>query len=300
MKSNRKVFVAIDFSPAADEALRQASERVASPGDQLAVCHIIPNELRSNLLFPQFTKKAALEVPVEVEAISEAVAKRVREVTGRKDSEVQIFADHGTPYAEILNRAEAWGADLIVVGSHGMTSDASVLIGGVTDKVIRYAHSPVLVARPPKVRGRIVAGTDFSDPALPAVEAAVAEARRTGGHLSIVHSLELFWTLTSAGAMGGGYPVISEEVYAEMQQAAQERMEGILRKFGTRGDILVKRGPAGPVLVSVATDINAELVVVGTIGRTGLRRLLLGSVAEAVASHAPCSVLIVRLHPAKD
>jgi nucleotide-binding universal stress UspA family protein len=300
MKSNRKVFVAIDFSPAADEALRQAHERAVSPDDQLAVCHIIPNELRSNLLFPQFTKRAALEVPVEVETISEAVARRVSEITGRTDRDVEIIADHGTPYAEILTRAEAWGADLIVVGSHGMTSDASVLLGGVTDKVIRYAHSPVLVARPAKVRGRIVAGTDFSDPALPAVEAAVEEVNRTKGQLSIVHSLELFWTLTSAGAMGGGYPVISEEVYTEMQKAAHERMEGILHKFGTHGDILVKRGPAGPVLVSVATEINAELLVVGTVGRTGLRRLLLGSVAETVASHAPCSVLIVRLHPATD
>jgi nucleotide-binding universal stress UspA family protein len=52
MKTFRRLFVAIDFSPSSDEALRQANDRAASTGAQLAVCHIFPNELRSNLLFP--------------------------------------------------------------------------------------------------------------------------------------------------------------------------------------------------------------------------------------------------------
>jgi nucleotide-binding universal stress UspA family protein len=141
-----------------------------------------------------------------------------------------------------------------------------------------------------------MAGTDFSDPALPAVEAAIDEASRIQGHVTLVHSLELFWTLTTAGALGGGYPVISDKAYSEMEQYARERMQEILHKFEARADIRVTRGAAGPALVAAALELHAELIVVGTVGRTGIRRLLLGSVAEMVVSHAPCSVLVVRLH----
>jgi nucleotide-binding universal stress UspA family protein len=64
------------------------------------------------------------------------------------------------------------------------------------------------------------------------------------------------------------------------------------------GEILVTTGSAGTALIDVAKERKADLVVVGTIGRTGLRRALLGSVAETVARGAPCSVLVVRRHPA--
>jgi nucleotide-binding universal stress UspA family protein len=59
----------------------------------------------------------------------------------------------------------------------------------------------------------------------------------------------------------------------------------------------VTTGSAGTALIEIASERKADLIVVGTIGRTGLRRALLGSVAETVAKGAPCSVLIVRRHP---
>jgi nucleotide-binding universal stress UspA family protein len=298
MDQIQRIFAAIDFSPSSDEALRQAAERAAAAHGKLAVCHIVPNELRSNLLFPQFTERESMAVPVEVERAGEAVLKRVGEIVGRTRADVEIIADHGSPYAEILRRAEAWKADLIVVGSHGMTAADGILLGSVTAKVIRYAHSPVLVARKPRASGHIVAGTDFSDPALPAVEAAVNEARRTNAQLTIIHSLDVYRTTPTAGAMELAPLAISDEIYKDMEKYAGERLADILKKFGMPGHASVARGPAALALVTAAADLNAELLVVGTVGRTGLTRLLLGSVAEAVASNAPCSVLIVRIHRA--
>ncbi|HEY2380370.1 MAG TPA: universal stress protein [Terriglobia bacterium] len=288
--------MAIDFSPSSDEALRQAAGRGAATHGKLAVCHIVPNELRSNLLFPQFSEREAVAVPAEVEKAGEAVLKRVAEVVG--NAEAEIIADHGSPYAEILKRAEAWKADLIVIGSHGMTGADGILLGSVTAKVIRYAHSPVLVARKPSSRGHIVAGTDFSDPALPAISAAVNEARRTNAQLTVVHSLDLYRTTPAAGAMELASLAVSEEICQDMEKYAREHIGEILNKFGLQDHALVTRGPAALALVSAASDLKAELLVVGTVGRTGLNRLLLGSVAEAVASNAPCSVLIVRAHGA--
>src|SRR5437868_6656988 len=72
MDNFKKLFVAIDFSPASDEALREAHDRAKLAGAQLAVCHIVPNELRSNVLFPQDTRSAALQFPLEMKKTGEA------------------------------------------------------------------------------------------------------------------------------------------------------------------------------------------------------------------------------------
>ena len=300
MNRFEKIFVAIDFSPGSDEALRQAHDRAGPMAAQLAVCHIVPNELRSNLLFPHISRMAALEAPLELKRIAESASARVKEITGRSEQEFELIVDDGTPYALILTNAEAWRADLIVMGSHGTTGDQGVLLGSVTDKVIRHAHCPVLIARRGERTHRIVAGTDFSDPALPALKAAADEARRTGAELTIVHSLDLVWTVSSyvAIAFGGAPSNISFEQMKELEAIAQEKLDEALKQLSVAGRTVVTSGPAGTALIEIASESKADLLVVGTIGRTGLRRVLLGSVAETVAKGAPCSVLVMRLHPA--
>jgi len=299
MEKFRKLFVAIDFSPNSDEALRQAHDRALSTGAQLAVCHIVPNELRSNLLFPDISRIAALKFPLEMKQIAEAAAARVAEITGRTEEEFELIVDDGTPQALILNRAEEWLADLIIVGSHGQTGAADALLGSVTDSVIRHAHCPVLIVRPGKRTGRIIAGTDFSDPVLPALRAAGDEAERTGAELTVVHSLDMVWSLAAYPALAfGGAPFnVSAEQIKELELVATQRLEESLKQLNISGDTLVTIGPAGRALIDIASERKADLIVVGTIGRTGLRRALLGSVAETVAKGAPCSVLIIRQHP---
>jgi nucleotide-binding universal stress UspA family protein len=299
MSEFQKLFVAIDFSPGSDEALRQAHQRAKSTSARLAVCHIIPNELRNNLLFPHISRITALRFPLETKRIAEAASARVSEITGRKDGEYELIIDDGTPQALILTRAEEWFADLIIVGSHGQTSAADTLLGSVSDSIIRHAHCPVLIARPGKQTGRILAGTDFSDPALPALRAAAAETRRVGGQLTVIHSLDLLRTPMAYPAMAfGGAPFnISADQIQELETIATQRLEECLKLLDVTGETVVTQGPAGTALIEIASERNADLVVVGTVGRTGLRRALLGSVAETVARGAHCSVLIVRLHP---
>jgi nucleotide-binding universal stress UspA family protein len=299
MDNLRRLFVAIDFSPGSDEALRRADERAASTGAQLAVCHIVPNELRSNLLFPQISRIAALKFPLEVKHIAEAASARVAEITGRSQGEFELIIDDGSPQAAILASAERWQADLIIVGSHGQTSGSDVLLGSVTNSVIRHAHCPVLIVRPSSGTRRIVAGTDFSDPALPALKAAAEEAKRVRGELTVVHSLDVVWSPAAYPAMAfGGAPFnISADQIKEVEVVAKQRLEKCLNELNVSGETLVTTGPAGTALIEVASERKADLIVVGTIGRTGLRRALLGSVAESVAKGASSSVLIVRRHP---
>ena len=280
--------------------MREAHDRAKFAGAQLAVCHIVPNELRSNVLFPQDTRSAALQFPLEMKKIGEAASVRIADVTGRTEKEYEFFLDDGTPDALILSHAEEWLADLIVVGSHGQTSAAGTLLGSVTDSVLRHAHCPVLVVRPGKRTGCILAATDFSDPSLPALRAAANESERTGEALIVLHSLDLVWSPIAYPAMAfGGAPVdASPQEIEKLNVAATARLEDSLKSLSIRGEAVVATGAAGTVILQIATERDARLIVVGTVGRTVLRRALLGSVAETVVRNSPCSVLVVRQHPA--
>jgi nucleotide-binding universal stress UspA family protein len=296
MQTYRRLFVAIDFSPDSDEALRQANDRSKSTGAHLAVCHIVPNHLRSNLLFPHISRVAALQIPSELTQFADSVSARVSEITGRTEGEFEIVVDDGTPQALILSHAEEWKADIIFMGSHGETSAADALLGSITNSVLRHAHCPVMVVRPGKLTRRIIVGTDFSEAALGAVKAAATEASRIGATLTVVHSLDLIWTPASYPALAfGGAPFdLSAKQIKELEAIAQQRLDELLKQSNITAESLVTIGAAGSALIEIASEEKAQLIVVGTVGRTGLRRALLGSVAEAVAKGAPCSVLVVR------
>jgi nucleotide-binding universal stress UspA family protein len=92
-----------------------------------------------------------------------------------------------------------------------------------------------------------------------------------------------------------GVPGISLRAIDDLQAAPQSRLRDALSRFGINGEGIAKSGPAAQAIVDLANSASAELVVVGTHGRTGLARLTLGSTAEAVIRSAPCSVLVVRL-----
>src|SRR5436190_24147318 len=113
MENFKKLFVAIDFSPASDEALREAHNRATLSGAQLAVCHVVPNDLRNNVLFPHNTRSNARDFPLEMKKIGEAAAARVTEITGRTEAQYELVLDDGTPHAVILSRAEEWLANLL-------------------------------------------------------------------------------------------------------------------------------------------------------------------------------------------
>jgi nucleotide-binding universal stress UspA family protein len=296
MHTFRRLFVAHDFSPASDEALRQAHERAQGTGGHLAVCHIIPNDLRSDLLFPHISRVAALKIPLEMTQVADTLSARVIEITGRTEGKFEVIVDDGTPQALLLSHAEEWKADLLFMGSHGQTSAVDVMLGSITNSVIRHAHCPVFIVRHGRQSKRIIAGTDFSEPSLPAIKAAADEAERTDSKLTVVHSLDLIWTPVSYPAMAfGGAPIeMSPDQIQELEEIAKKKLDDLLKHSHVTAETRVVTGSAGTALIEIASETKAQLIVVGTVGRTGLRRALLGSVAEAVAKGAPCSVLVVR------
>lgn len=289
-----RILVGTDLSADADRAITVAHGLAKRDGAKLAVCHVMPPIQPVNMLFPQAVAPAALALAdIELRA-RDAVAARLSSVLGAEASAAVIFIDSGTDYAELVSRGEHFDADLLVVASHGNTGMKRALLGGVSDKVVRYAHSSTLVVRPGENAGPVVAATDLSDASMIGVRAAAEEARRRSVDLVVVFAVDtLAYAAPNALAnpLGlGGSDAGAGAFLATAQAALDARLAEA--KVVAKAEVIQGRPVAA--VVQRVEEVHASLLVVATHGRTGLRRVLLGSVAEAIVRHAPCTTLVAR------
>ncbi|MBN1612201.1 MAG: universal stress protein [Polyangiaceae bacterium] len=290
------VLVATDFSPPADEAIRQADAWAQRRGAELSVMHVAFQFLPMHPLFPQRNQGDLTDLVTLESRLAEQLSDRVMELTERPDGGFAVDVDFGEPYAVIVKRAEEVGAGLLAVGSTGATELERVPLGSVAEKVVRYAHCSVLVARPLPGSGVVLVASDLSDPAQPAVEAAAREAQARDARLVVFHGIEAWSTVPDGLGVMGPLPAEPDErTLEQFSQAVTQILKGQLGRFGADGDVRVAVGgdPASEI-ARVAREENADLVVLANRGRTGLARLALGSVAETVVRRAHCSVLAVR------
>jgi len=131
---------------------------------------------------------------------------------------------------------------------------------------------------------------DFSDDAAAALEAAVELARRLGAQLHLLHVYQQPVDVLSPYGVA-----VPPNVGPELRAAAQSRLQKIAARISDlRVELHVAEGPPALVIAEQAQTLGVDLVVMGTHGRTGLRHLLLGSVAERTMRSAPCPVLTVK------
>jgi nucleotide-binding universal stress UspA family protein len=290
-----RILVAVDLSDESVAALKTARALADARGAALAVVHVLASIGDVQPFFPQSYGINATNL-LELERLAgEALERRVAEVEGCSD--VERFVELGAPYAEIVRRAEAWSADLVVVGSRGRTGISRAMLGSVAEHVVRAAHCAVLVARPARGSGVVMAATDLSDPSLPAVARAAEEARLRGARLVVMHAMERSLAAYGAGAaalLGNVAPSPTAEDHEQMRSSLVTLLGDAMRRFGAEGEALVLDGGAVASVVRAVEEQKADLLVVGSHGRTGLARLLLGSVAEKLVRLADCSVLVVR------
>ena len=294
--SPSRVLVATDLDDPRAEALVQAHDRARAIGASLGICHVLPSA-GIHMLFPQrYAREAAEELSLDERARA-AVTQWVTATTERSPDEFEVFIEHGTPYAEIVRRAESWHATLAFVGGRGDTEAAHVLSGSA-EKVARYAHCPVLVARHPAKRGLVLCATDLSAPSLPAVAAAVAEARLRSAKLVVLHIVDQGVPLATVTSTEGLTPlVLCPEMLHDLRASAHTEIAAVLGRLEAQAEAVVVEGHAASTILKYVEDSRPELVVVGAHGRTALGRILLGSVAEHVVRAAKTSVLVVRLSP---
>ena len=209
----------------------------------------------------------------------------------------------GGAAAEILKTAQETGCDLIVMGTRGRKGLGRLLMGSVAEQVVRNALCPVVTvnspSREPAVQAEVSSGTaapirtvlhptDFSGPCAEAFRVACELAGDQSARLTVVHV-----------AVSPPIAPINQPVPPPLPEDPRGKLEELLRLAqasapGLQADYRVEKGDAAPRIVSAAQEMRCDLIVMGTHGRTGLGRVLMGSVAEQVLRTAPCPVVTVR------
>ncbi len=141
---------------------------------------------------------------------------------------------------------------------------------------------------------KILVATDFGEPAGRALDCAIDLAAALGASVTVVHALDLPMYGSGATAVAAALSI------PEIERASKEALDAALAERRGRGVSLtgmVREGHARDEILAVAKEIGASMLVVGTHGRKGLERALLGSVAERIVRTAPCPVLVVPLEP---
>jgi nucleotide-binding universal stress UspA family protein len=285
-----RVLVATDGSEAADKAIGLASSIDWPAGTQIRVVNVI-EPIPPVPAAEWVGAGAPLEAnyPQEAESIAKGVLAGACDALAHTTAEVGGQTLYGRPATSILESARAFGADLVIVGSRGHGTIASMLLGSVGAEVADLAECPVLIARGRHLT-RAVLGVDESEFSR-AAEKIVAEwpiFAKVAIEVTHVAQAALPWM----AALGPAVPVepeIGPEEYETVGAATRRLKDAGRHAFGR----MVIGDPAAGLLLT-AEEAQADLIVVGTHGRTGLSRAVYGSVARNVMLHAPCSVLVVR------
>lgn len=243
---------------------------------------------------PAHVDRLEAELVVHAEGMLESTSRAV----ARSGRSVERRVLRGRPASSIVDEAAEWPADLLVMGSRGHGAIASMLLGSVSAEVVDHAPCPVLIARRSTLT-RVVLGHDGSDYAI-AAEQLIARwpiFERAAIEVASVAQVGAPWRSGLAPSVYGetaeAHHQGAELSTGEHARIAEESVRR-LQEAGRRVSAVVVAGDPAASLVRVADDHHADLVVVGTHGRTGLTRVLLGSVARNVMQHSAASVLIVR------
>ena len=293
------IAVGVDFSSEADLAAIEAREIARHLQQELVLVHASSREEVGDFLtlsgvasveWTQSREKRAVDLANNLLGdMRERIASE-----GVTIRQAQIEGDAETGLRDAANEV---GAEMIVVGTHGRTGLAWALLGSVSERVIRAAEVDVLVARdetPP--RGgyrRIMVATDFSPSARRALQRALAVAA-PDAQVEVVHFFKHRPDPVIRDAAEETLGIALEAGRVEEILAAGQSFIGERPAPGPRVRFYaVEQAPTDGILHWLESE-PFDLVAVGSHGRRGVPRFLLGSVSEAVARRAPCSVLVAR------
>jgi nucleotide-binding universal stress UspA family protein len=243
--------------------------------------------------------------------VSQAVrAEEVRRLADRlqqlraRGVNVELVTPVGAPGEVIETVARERHAELIVIGTHGHTGIQRFLLGSVATAVLRHAPCDVLVCRgtaAPTAFVRPLVATDFS----PAADRALRNAAALSAPkapIEVLHAWQLpagSWGATLLGQARFPWSTVRDAVLRGVQAQA-DKLAAAYATYDHPVQVDLVQGPPASAITHAAERGGHDLIAIGTHGHRGFRRLLLGSVAESVIRHAPCSVLVAHSEHAGD
>jgi nucleotide-binding universal stress UspA family protein len=289
------ILVATDFSQTGESGIAWAAELARAHGARIVLCHGLW-QASPAAPAPEF-----MPLPVRFyEDMHEAATSRLATTAAQLRARGLSVATSllvGDAATVVQKEAERVGADLVVAGTRGLTGWKKLLLGSSAVQIVRCAPCPVLTVHPDDVdRHRelrtVLAAIDFSsDAALAAKAAARLVAPYAGSRIVLLHAyhvpIEVMSPLDVPIAFDDSEQI---EAAAKVElDALAEHLRGSVPAIETR----IVRGYPPQAILDEARAAGADLIAMGTHGRSGMKRLVLGSTAERVLPEAPCPVLTI-------
>jgi nucleotide-binding universal stress UspA family protein len=298
----RRILCPVDFSHFSRHALSQAVALARETGAEVSVLHVF---VFAPVALPVSAGGSIPLEPIRLDAPGRAALQaELREFVDDVDTEgitLTTTLFEGDAVARILDRATDWNADLVVMGTHGRSGFERLMLGSVTEKILRKCTCPVLTV-PPRalhpVQGiafaRILCAMDFSAAAFRALDYAATLAAPGGPGVTALNVVELLAESTS-----GRDEIVLDtpDFRAELRRTALSRLhDAIPQHIRDRCPVIemVTMGKAWKEILRVARVEESELVVLGVEGRSTADLLLFGSTTQHVLRQAPCPVLTIR------
>ncbi|WP_428263184.1 universal stress protein [Haliangium sp.] len=300
----KKIVVGIDFSDEARAATRQALNIARHTGAEVVLVHVgtVLDSPRHEGGVMHSTIKEWEELVREQLAEDRRELDEMRQRMHGQGVEITHLVRDGFADTGLTEAAEELGADLLIVGTHGRSGLRRFFLGSISERVVRLANTSVMVARPKSEGsggyGRILVPTDFSRPSEKAVQMALALAAR-GARIDVVHFWQIPVTATTPYAPFKAAEEALTTVRRAMAESAESAGERMVERYEREGiEISFHAIEAAPAygIQERLEEIPYDIVVMGSHGRRGLRRFLLGSVAELTVRHTDCSVVVVHGH----
>lgn len=289
-----KILLAIDSSSASQAAVDKVATRPWPAGSRVEVLTAVENSQ------PWTLGASVEEVNARAQQLVEDAAKHVRSHGLFADGKVA----EGDPKTAVLDHAATMGADLIVIGGHGSGAVERFLLGSVSRAVLRFAPCSVAIVRNTGAREdaglKVLLAVDGSEGSRHAAESMAARPWPAGTEIRVLSAVEMGLSALQAAFE---IPAFDASHLEAQRAAAMQRTEdaiGSARKtleaagLTTSESISVLVASPKEIILQEAAAWPADWIVLGSHGQGGLSRFLLGSTSETVATHAACSVEVVR------
>lgn len=294
-----KLLIATDLTPGSQKMIEVVSNRPWPTGSEACVLHVVdesPFPLDADLL--EMAREGA-----------ESAIKSIDERLGTSGLKVRTEVLLGHPRSAVPEYAKKWGADFLIVGSHGGSGLARFLLGSVAQHVLRTAPCSVEIVRASaqntSLAGKglkILLPTDGSKCSAAAIRSVAKRRWSTGTCVKLISVVSPFAPVADA-ATGFFYAEQAVVAAEAVEKAARSRAaEAIAQGCEILSESAFARierrepltGSPKAVILDEAAEWGADMIVVGSHGWRGVDRLMMGSVSESVALHASCSVEVIR------
>jgi nucleotide-binding universal stress UspA family protein len=302
----RNIIVPIDFSKMSVQAIQIAKQLARRFGASIHLAHVRQFNYGADFVAPAppIVPFSFMTYEQDGEQTALKELKKVAGKCGVSSAECDVLSG-ARAFDEICRLAQTIPADLVVMPTHGRTGLKHVFLGSTAERIVQHSSCPVLVTRGNALQANngsrfriktVLVPVDFSNCSREGLRYTIAFANEFGAKIILLHAIYLGYVYSSEGTAIYDIPSLQKAA----QKTAERKMRELIRSVnfgGVKYDTIFTEGSPVLDICTFAKDHDVDLIITSTHGFTGFTHVLIGSIAEQVVRHAPCSVLVVPSNP---